>query len=163
MSAPAHNPILLNALRWGAVFAAALAVLAGGVGLLAAGLPGLWGGLLGSGLAFLFLALTAGIALLLAAVNVAVRDTSQLLGIALQAWFYLTPIVYPQALMPERVRGWLLFNPAAALVGLYRQALIGGAAPEPAALAALVIAAGALLALGLFVFRRARPTFADEI
>lgn len=109
------------------------------------------------------LALTAGIALLLAAVNVAVRDTSQLLGIALQAWFYLTPIVYPQALMPERVRGWLLFNPAAALVGLYRQALIGGAAPEPAALAALVIAAGALLALGLFVFRRARPTFADEI
>jgi len=53
-----HNPILTTALRWGAVFAAVLAVIAGGVGLLVAGLPGLWGGLLGAVLAFVFLALT---------------------------------------------------------------------------------------------------------
>ncbi len=64
MSAPAHNPILTTALRWGALFAAALAVIAGGVGVLVAGLPGLWGGLLGSVLAFAFLALTAGSMLL---------------------------------------------------------------------------------------------------
>jgi hypothetical protein len=64
MSAPAHNPILTNALRWGALFAAGLAVVAGGAGYLVAGLPGLWGGLLGSALAFAFLALTAGSMLL---------------------------------------------------------------------------------------------------
>src|SRR5690606_2627904 len=64
MSAPAHNPILVTALRWGAIFAAALAIVAGGVGLLVGGTPGLWGGLLGSVLAFAFLALTAGSMLL---------------------------------------------------------------------------------------------------
>ena len=55
----APNPILTTALRWGALFAAVLAVLAGGVGLLVAGAAGLWGGLLGAMLAFVFLALTA--------------------------------------------------------------------------------------------------------
>ncbi|MCL4837845.1 MAG: ABC transporter permease [Thermoanaerobaculia bacterium] len=109
------------------------------------------------------LALTAGLALALSAVNVFVRDTSQVLGIAMQAWFYFTPIVYPQALLPESVRGWLALNPAAALVGLYRQALIGGASPAPAALAGLVAAALGALLLGLAVFRKAKPTFADEI
>jgi hypothetical protein len=64
MSAPAHNPILVTALRWGAIFAAALAIVAGGVGLLVGGTAGLWGGLLGSVLAFAFLALTAGSMLL---------------------------------------------------------------------------------------------------
>ena len=64
MSAPAHNPILTTALRWGALFAAGLAIVAGGVGLLVAGTPGLWGGLLGAALAFAFLALTAGSMLL---------------------------------------------------------------------------------------------------
>ncbi len=87
MSAPAHNPILLNALRWGAVFAAALAVLAGGVGLLAAGLPGLWGGLLGSGLAFLFLALTAGSMLLGRSLTVGDPNSPVFYGIVLGTSF----------------------------------------------------------------------------
>ena len=91
------------------------------------------------------LALTAGLALLLAAVNVAVRDTSQLLGIALQAWFYLTPIVYPQALMPERVRGWLLFNPGRRSWA-YRRPDRGARRSQPRSPPSL-IAAGALLAL----------------
>lgn len=58
MSDTAHNPILTMALRWGAIFSAALAVVAGGVGMLVAGLPGLFGGLLGAVLSFVFLGLT---------------------------------------------------------------------------------------------------------
>lgn len=60
MSAPADNPILTTSLRWGGVFALAVAVLASGVGLLTAGLPGLWAALLATGLAAVFLGLTAG-------------------------------------------------------------------------------------------------------
>lgn len=87
MSAPAHNPILVTALRWGALFATALAIVAGGVGLLVAGTPGLWGGLLGAALAFAFLALTAGSMLLGRALTVGDPNSPLFYGIVLAAWF----------------------------------------------------------------------------
>lgn len=86
MSAPSHNPILTTALRWGALFAAALALGAGGVGVLVAGLPGLWGGLLGAGLAFAFLGLTAGSMLLGRALTVGDPNSPLFYGIVLAAW-----------------------------------------------------------------------------
>jgi len=52
-------PILYRALRDGAIFTGALAVVAGIVGLLVSGVPGLIGGLLGAALSFLYLGLTA--------------------------------------------------------------------------------------------------------
>jgi hypothetical protein len=53
------TPILTRALRYGAVVAVAVAVVAGLVGWLAAGVTGLVGGLLGAAIAFVFLGLTA--------------------------------------------------------------------------------------------------------
>lgn len=53
------TPILRRTLLWSAVAAAALAVVAGVIGLLVAGVNGLWSGLLGVLLAALFLAITA--------------------------------------------------------------------------------------------------------
>lgn len=52
------TPILRRTLIWSAISAAALAVIAGGVGLAVAGTDGLWSGLLGVLLAVLFLAIT---------------------------------------------------------------------------------------------------------
>ena len=52
-------PILYRALRDGAIFAAVVAVVAGVVGLLVSGVPGLIGGLLGAALSFVYLGLTA--------------------------------------------------------------------------------------------------------
>src|SRR5690606_3820811 len=86
MSAPAHNPILVTALRWGAIFAAALAIVAGGVGLLVGGTPGLWGGLLGSVLAFAFLALTAGSMLLGRRLTTDDPNSPLFYGVVLAVW-----------------------------------------------------------------------------
>lgn len=59
MSAPADNPILTTSLRWGGVLALVVAVLASAIGVLVAGLPGLWAALLATGLGAVFLGLTA--------------------------------------------------------------------------------------------------------
>jgi hypothetical protein len=59
MSAPTDNPILTTSLRWGGIFALIVAVLSSGVGLLVAGLPGLWAALVATALAVVFLGLTA--------------------------------------------------------------------------------------------------------
>jgi lipopolysaccharide transport system permease protein len=107
--------------------------------------------------------LTLGLGLLLAPAHVFFRDTAQVLGMALTGWFYLTPIVYPLGMVPERLAPWIEANPLTALVGLYRAAFLGtGYHPGPSA-AGLALAAAGLLAAGLWLFRRLKPAFVDEI
>lgn len=108
------------------------------------------------------LALTFGLALLLAATHVFFRDLAQLVAMAMQAWFYLTPIVYPLAMVPEDLRPLLALNPLTGLVSLYRAALLGGH-PEPLGVVSLVVAAVLALVLGWRVFRRLQEGFADEL
>jgi lipopolysaccharide transport system permease protein len=108
-------------------------------------------------------ALTAGLGFLAAAVNVFFRDTAQINGMLLQGWFYLTPIVYPLSLVPEGFKSYLELNPLTALVVLYREALLGGQFPSLSLLTPLIAAAAAALFVGVTVFRRLKPVFADEI
>lgn len=122
-----------------------------------------WGGLL-AGLALalpLQILLTLGLGLLVASAQVFLRDTSQALGLLLNGWFYLTPIVFPLALVPPRLRGWIELNPLTTLVGWYRYALVGG--EVPGGTVALLATAVGLAVIGWVVFRRLAPTFADEI
>lgn len=109
------------------------------------------------------LGLTLGLGLLVAAVQVFFRDLAQILSLLFQAWFYLTPVVYPLSLVPDRYRSWLELNPLTALVGLYRQAFLGGSATPVPGTGALVLAVVVLLSAGLWLFGRLKRAFADEI
>jgi ABC-type polysaccharide/polyol phosphate export permease len=108
-------------------------------------------------------ALTLGLGLLLAPAHVFFRDTSQVLGMALMGWFYLTPIVYPSSWVPEEVAPIIHANPLTALVDLYRSAFLGTKVIfGPGAWGLFALAVG-LPGLGLWLFRRLKPAFVDEI
>ena len=107
--------------------------------------------------------LTLGLGLLLASAQVFFRDTSQVVGMALMGWFYLTPIVYPLEMVPDGLRGLVEANPLTPVVELYRTALLGARfrlVPEAIGLA---VAAAVLAAVGVWLFRKLRPAFVDEI
>lgn len=108
-------------------------------------------------------ALTTGLGLLLASINVFVRDTSQLQTMVFTGWFYLTPIVYPLGLVPDRYRFWIEANPLTTLVTLYREALLGGDLGWTEGTGALAIISLGLLGLGWACFTRLKVTFSDEI
>ena len=55
--------------------------------------------------------LTLGLGFLLASLNVLFRDISQILGMVLMAWFFLTPIVYSLNHVPDGLRPWIAANP----------------------------------------------------
>lgn len=57
---PSSQPVLLRALRWGAVATVALILICGGIGWWIAAGPGLVGGVLGAAFAGVFLGLTVG-------------------------------------------------------------------------------------------------------
>jgi ABC-type polysaccharide/polyol phosphate export permease len=108
-------------------------------------------------------ALTLGLGLLLASFNVFFRDTSQILGMVLTGWFYVTPIVYPYGLVPERYQWVLDVNPLTPLVELYRQALLGGGGGLPAGFPGLLATSAGALVVGFAAFRRLKPAFVDEV
>ncbi len=107
--------------------------------------------------------LTLGLGFLTAGVHVFFRDTAQFLGLALNAWFYLTPIVFPIMIVPERYRGWIQANPLSALVTMYRRALLGGGSLWVEGTVSLIICTVLAFVGGLWLFRRLKPGFSDEI
>ena len=108
-------------------------------------------------------ALTVGLGLSLGALQVFFRDIAQFLGMVLTGWFYFTPIVYPLAQVPQPYRGWIEWNPMTALVEIYRGAFLGGGPGSVTGLVRLGLMAVVALAVGLWLFRRLKPSFADEI
>lgn len=109
-------------------------------------------------------ALTLGISYLVAATQVYFRDVVQLLGLVMNAWFYLSPIVYPIAMVPEKFWSYVQVNPLAVLVTFYRYVFLGGEVDRwLGGVAPLLITTVVLFFGGLWVFRRLKPGFADEI
>jgi lipopolysaccharide transport system permease protein len=102
-----------------------------------------------------------GPAFALAAVTVLFRDLSQILGPLLTVAFYLTPVLYPEALVPPSLAFGLELNPARDVVALFRAGLVGMDAPPWGRVLAWTAVFSVLAFLGHRLFRRSRAVFAD--
>lgn len=150
--------IFLSSLA-GHVLALAMAVLAAGIwlkhfSLMILLLPGY----------MLLLGLFAiGIGWIVASLQVYLRDTAQVISIALTAWFWLTPIFISEKQFPEPVRFLITLNPLAYVVRAYRDRILTYRLPDLHELAAFAaFALVAFVAGGLF-FRHLKRGFADVL
>ena len=107
--------------------------------------------------------LTLGAAWLIASLGVFLRDISQGISLLLMAWMYLTPIIYPESVVPEKLRPFVNVNPFTALVRNYRRVLLDGALPDWRGLAYFTICAVICFVFGYWWFARTRKNFADVI
>jgi ABC-type polysaccharide/polyol phosphate export permease len=108
--------------------------------------------------------LIMGLVLFVASLNVYFRDLEHLTEVFVGLiWFYLTPVIYPLAIVPERYQDWLLaLNPMASIVEGWRDLFLQNQVPGAALLPALVFAGGFAL-LGAFSFRSMQGGFADAL
>lgn len=106
---------------------------------------------------------TLGASWFVASLGVFVRDTAQALGLVLMTWMYLTPIIYPETVVPERYRTVLALNPFTALVRSYRNIMLDGISPDWRGLLYFTLFALALFIFGYWWFARTRKNFADVI
>lgn len=111
---------------------------------------------------FALLGFSVGLGWILGVLHVYVRDTAHVVVAVLQAWFYLTPIVYAVESAPEGLRRLLRLNPILGIVQSFRAFALGEAAPW-GDLAWSAVAAGAMLAAGSAAMRRARDEMADLV
>jgi ABC-2 type transport system permease protein len=104
-----------------------------------------------------------GVAMLSSSVTVYFRDLQHILGIVAMAWQFLTPIMYPLEIVPERMLGLFMLNPMTPVITAYRDILYYGQIPRLSTLSHALVFGVVILLLGYFMFGRLKKRFAEEL
>lgn len=96
-----------------------------------------------------------------AILSVFMRDIGQIVGVVVQLWFWLTPIVYVANILPITIQRLVELNPFYHLVIAYRAALITGEAPHLFSIGVLVVFSVVLLSVAVFVGRKLERDIRD--
>jgi lipopolysaccharide transport system permease protein len=109
------------------------------------------------------LTLVTGIVLFTSALTVSYRDIRFVVPVGLQLWMYMTPIIYPLSMVPERFRSLYMLNPMAGVIDAYRRVILQGEWPQMNYLLLGAAVSVALLIVAYYYFKRAEAVFADII
>ncbi len=114
-----------------------------------------------------------GLTLMLSTLNVFYRDTRHILGVLMQAWFFLTPVVYPIKRVPQEAtllgitfnaQLWLRrLNPMASIIASYRDLLYWGAPTGLDFLLRTAVTVVIVLVMGYAIFLRYSSRFGEEV
>ncbi|MCM3128235.1 ABC transporter permease [Paenibacillus provencensis] len=97
--------------------------------------------------------------LFLSAYAVYFKDLNHLYGVVLTAWMYLTPIIYPVEIIPDKFRMIMDYNPLYYYVSLFRDIIYYGNASDFNTHAICIVISLLSLLIGLFVFRKKQNDF----
>jgi lipopolysaccharide transport system permease protein len=114
---------------------------------------------------FVLLALIValGIGLWFSALNVQFRDVKYVVPFLTQLWLFLTPVVYPSSMLPASWRAVYAINPMVGVIEGFRWSLLDVDTAPGAMIFVSTVAALAVLASGLYYFRRVERGFADIV
>lgn len=104
---------------------------------------------------------TLGAAYIVSALNVLYRDVAQILNVLLMLWLYISPVFYTLQQVPDGIRKYFIYNPIGQLVYMETGVILGDVSPDPAALGVTALLSVGIFILGLLVFRRIEPVFAE--
>lgn len=94
-----------------------------------------------------------GLALFFSTLAIYFPDVVEMYSVALTAWMYLTPIIYPPEILSLPLRSWLLnLNPMYYFVEIIRQPIYNGALPSTQMLLIASCIAVITLCIGWIVF-----------
>lgn len=108
-------------------------------------------------------AFAVGLGVSLGVLNVFFRDVGQFFTIVLQFWFWLTPIVYPASILPDRFQNLIALNPMTQLVAAYQTILVTGQWPNWQSLWVVSALSLLLCALAFRLFKKRAGEMVDEL
>ncbi|HKQ76889.1 MAG TPA: ABC transporter permease [Blastocatellia bacterium] len=104
-----------------------------------------------------------GVALFLSRIAAYFHDVMEMYQILLTAWMYMTPIIYPKEIIPERFRWLFKINPMYHLMEVFREPLVVGRMAGPKTWTAAAVASIVTLIFGWWFFSRKADELAYRI
>ncbi len=99
----------------------------------------------------------------LAALNLYFHDVRFLVGVVLTLWFYLTPVIYPIDIVPERYGIIFDLNPNSLLINAYRRVVLMDTSPHLDSLLMGIVISGLTFLVGYYLFKKMERDFADSM
>jgi len=109
------------------------------------------------------IAFALGLGLFFGVLNVFIRDIGQVMQIILQIWYWFTPVVYMESILPKGYGKYIALNPMYPIISAYHNILVFQKAPNMTGLAIVGCISAGLLLLAVFVFRRASAEMVDVL
>ncbi len=106
-----------------------------------------------------------GLSWIVSSLNVFLRDISQMVAVVVQVGFWVTPVFWDLQIMPKKAQLILKLNPMYYIVQGYRDSFIYGVGfwHHPYQTVYFWVVCIAMLFLGVYVFQRLKPQFADVL
>jgi len=111
----------------------------------------------------LLIIFTFSVSLILSSYYLKFKDLQHIWNVVLQIGFWLTPIIYPLAMVPEKVRFLLFMNPMARIIIDARNSIIYNQWPHLSNFLITIIILVIILFLGIAIFNKRSQKFAEEI
>jgi ABC-type polysaccharide/polyol phosphate export permease len=105
----------------------------------------------------------SGVVLAGSALNAFASDVRLLIPVSTQLLLFVTPVMYPMSLVPERYQDLFRLNPMTGFVESFRRILVFGQGPTLETLGPSLIGAVVALLLGVWYFRATEARFADVV
>ena len=102
---------------------------------------------------------TFGASLGLTAISTPFADVREMVQAGMPALMYLTPIIYPISIVPDRFRWLVKLNPLVYIVEIVRDPIYYGILPARTTLQLATVIAFGTLAIGWMIFRHMAPRF----
>ncbi|MFH1827599.1 MAG: ABC transporter permease [bacterium] len=106
---------------------------------------------------------TLGLSFILSSLNLFYRDIQYLMNAVILMWFYLTPVIYPIELIPERFRFIFQLNPMSVLINAQRRTIFGGAELNYTSMIIAVLLSLFIFQVGYMIFKKLEGLFADVV
>lgn len=107
--------------------------------------------------------LTFGCALFVASISVKFRDLLYLIPNFITIWYFLTPIMYPSSMVPEKWKVMVLLNPFAYFAIAYQDIFIYNKWPAFTSMFNVGVFSLLVLGAGFFVFQRLKESFPEDV
>ncbi len=104
---------------------------------------------------------TVGLSFITSTLTVFFRDAIQLVQIAINFWIFLTPILYPESMLPTWAKKVMIFNPLYPLISLYQGLFLEGGIANWSFLLLSIFWSSAFFTIGSFLFSKLKYEFAD--
>ena len=92
-----------------------------------------------------------------------VRDLQHLIGVALQLFFYATPIVYSANVIPDNLKWILNINPMTYIIEAYRDIFYNQTMINLKPLLILILISILICVIGYVIFNKLQKGFAEQL